>query len=93
MNNIDRIIEGTFVSFLFRRSPGPIVRYAPLEEMIPVTCRKCGAVFITKNIAYIGLSKVYYGDDYDKCKECSDAGHSIRYLRPDKGRYKKGKRK
>jgi len=28
--------------------------------MIPVTCRKCGAVFITKNIAYVGYSKVYY---------------------------------
>ena len=90
MDDIDRIIEGTFASSLFRSKPGPIVRYAPVGEMIPVTCRKCGAVFITKNIAYIGYSKVYYGDDYDKCRKCCDGGHSVRYLRPDKERYKKG---
>jgi hypothetical protein len=92
MDDIDRIIEGTFASSLFRRRPGPIVRYAPAGEMIPVSCRKCGAVFVTKNIAYIGYSKIYFGDDYDKCQKCSDDGHVARYLRPDRNRYIKGLR-
>jgi hypothetical protein len=90
MDDTDRIIEGTFASSLFRRRPGPIVRYAPAGEMIPVACRKCGAVFLTKNIAYIGYSKIYFGDDYDKCQKCSDKGHVARYLRPDRNRYRKG---
>ena len=67
MDDMERIIEGTFASSLLKRRTGPIIRYTPVEEMIPIVCRKCGAVFITKNIAYIGYSKIYYGDDYDKC--------------------------
>ena len=46
-----------------------------------------GAVFLTKNIAYIGYSKIYYGDDFKKCEKCCSQKHSLRYLRPDRKRY------
>jgi len=92
MDDIDRIIEGTFAGSLFKRSPGPIVKYAPVGEIIPVVCRKCGAVFLTKNIAFIGYSKIYHSDDFEKCEECCGKGHSHRHLSPDRLRYKKGLR-
>ena len=90
MNDIDRIIEGTFASSLFNNNPSPIVKYAPVGEIIPVICKKCGAVFLTKNIAYIGYSRIYYGDDYEKCKKCSVEGHNLKYLKPDRLKYTKG---
>ena len=92
MDDIDRIIEGTFASSLFGKNIKPIVKYAPMGEVIPIVCKKCGAVFLTENIEYIGYSKIYYGDDYDKCNKCCRKGHSHRYLRPDRVRYIKGLR-
>ena len=92
MDDMKRIIEGTFASSLFKRRTGPIVRYAPIGEIIPIVCTRCGAVFITKNIAYIGYSKIYYGDDYDKCEKCCGEDHNLRFLKPDRKRYINGLR-
>jgi hypothetical protein len=84
----DRIIEGVFMSGLFSSNDvKKIVRWANLGEPIPVTCRKCKAVFITKNINYIGFDKIHFGDDFEKCMLCN---HSPRYLRPDGKKYKTG---
>ena len=89
MNDIDRIIEGAFTGSLFRNDDGPIVKYAPLGETIPIVCKKCDAVFLTKNIGYIGYSKIYYGDDFEKCEQCCKKGHTHKHLKPDRKRYKK----
>lgn len=85
--SIDRIIEGVFVGLFTGQKSRVIVSWAQRGENIPLTCQKCGAVFYTKNINYIGAHTIYYGTDHNACQICK---HHISCLKPDIKRYTKG---
>lgn len=78
--SIDRIIEGVFIGLFRGQRNKTIVSWARKRENIPLTCQKCGAVFYTKNIGYIGLNTIYFGTNHDACRKCK---HHIIFLKPD----------
>ncbi len=70
----------------------PIVPWAPRGAVIPIVCKECGAVFLTKNKAFVGHGDIVYGDDYDACERCIRAGHNDpRNYIPNEERYEDGR--
>jgi len=90
--NIFRIIEGVFVSTLFKRARSRrIVNWAPEGVPIPLKCKSCGAVFVTRNKGSIRRNRIYFGDDYNKCERCDKLGHGDVFLAPDILLYARGR--
>lgn len=88
--SIDRIIEGVFVGLFLHGKKTLLVHWAPEGVLIPLKCRKCGAVFTTSNTP---LGAVKYGDDYDKCKKCDEMLHGRELLVPNMLLYVRGRQK
>jgi hypothetical protein len=69
-------------------NPNLIAKWANYGVNIPLKCKVCGAVFITKNKKYIGFSTIYYGKDQKACSVC-ETDHRSSYLTPDYETYNK----
>lgn len=66
-----------------------ITKLAPEGDHVPLRCKKCGAIFNTKNIHYIGARSIfqgYYAEDQTseervtemrKAYDCDVAKHTI----------------
>jgi len=73
-----------------------IVQWADAGEWIPLKCGLCGAIYVTKNLKYVGYRGIHYGhspedtEKYEKAKACTRARHPISYLRPDLNTYRGG---
>jgi len=76
--------------FQFTKKNDRLVKWAMPDELIPLRCGGCGAVFITINAGPLGETGIYYGDDPDKCRECGNMGHKIVQLVPNKKLYNQG---
>ena len=72
---------------LFKTEKPPIVHWAPYGDVIPLKCNRCGAVFLTRNIKYVGATTIYYGDDRKMCSSCEGKGHNIVNWLPNKRLY------
>lgn len=68
-----------------------IVEWAEAGEWIPLKCDKCDTLWTTKNLYYIGAKPIHFGYDYDACRKCEKAKHSIRFLKPSQATYRSGK--
>lgn len=67
-----------------------ITKYAMPDEIIPITCEKCGAVFTTKNTGPLGKYPIRYSTQTDACRKCQALGHTLQGMRFKLSTWRKG---